>query len=152
MPALQWASEGFSRALQGRKLIAGGNAPGKTQTFIADPEGIALPWVTGRQSMWYHQKSTLLGSDSGWVCFSGALPPAIECIPSGENGSVQRTSFSAACLAPPLQGQDYHFRVCFLFMQSSTTVHQPYIDVATGVKEDGVGKETGRVKLKRRIK
>ena len=59
------------RALQGHKIVAGGNAPGKRGASSPDPEGVALRRAAGRDG-----DSTLSGLDSVGVRFPGALPPA----------------------------------------------------------------------------
>jgi hypothetical protein len=35
------------RALEGHKIVAGGNAPGKREVGSSDPEGVELPWASG---------------------------------------------------------------------------------------------------------
>jgi hypothetical protein len=62
---------------------------------------------------------------------------------------MPRTLWTGRALALPLQGHHYYSRVCFLFMQSSTTVHQPYIDVATALRDDGVAEEKRKSQMKK---
>ena len=38
------------RALQGHKMVAGGNAPGKGHARSPDPGGVVFPWAVGRKT------------------------------------------------------------------------------------------------------
>jgi hypothetical protein len=66
--------KGF-RALEGQKIVAGGNAPGKRDVRPPDPEGVARLLAAGRKPVCRRADSTLSGSDLNGATFSGGVAP-----------------------------------------------------------------------------
>jgi hypothetical protein len=62
------------------------------------------------------------------VSFPGALPPAIEFIPCGDQGLTVLSTFSAACKAPPFQNlvrnPVLHYRRTFELKELSVPVSE----------------------------
>ena len=70
-----------SRALQGHKIVAGGNAPGKCDARPPDPEGVALRWAAGRKTGLMSPGFDPFRVGAGWGRFSGGVAPGYSIDP-----------------------------------------------------------------------
>ena len=84
------------RALQGHKIVAGGNAPGMRDVRSPTLKGSHFLEPRDARPRWHHLVSTLSGSGPVGGRFPGALPPATISIPSGDQGSIVLRTFCVA--------------------------------------------------------
>ena len=74
------------RALQGHKIVAGGDAPGTREVRSPTLKGSHYPQPQGAAPVGRRPGSTLSGSHLVGARIPGAMPPAIVLIPSGDQG------------------------------------------------------------------
>jgi len=69
------------RALQGHKIVAGGNAPGKRHPHSPTPKGSNSRGPQDARPAWRHPDSTLAGSDVMGGASSGGVAPGYSIDP-----------------------------------------------------------------------
>ena len=96
------------RALKGRKIVAGGNAPGKRVIRLPTLKGSHYLGPQDAKPVRYHPDSTLSGSDLVVGTFSGGVAPGYYIAPlrgATTDSPAPQAPWSAAARLPPFSNR-----------------------------------------------